>query len=249
MHTAYGEHKRKSLEMKLLMEKLRNIDLEKLYHFYLIYRERSITKVADHNNLSISTLRHSLLTLETKLDLKLYTLSKKTFIPTEDGEELFNLCRNIVEVFNNYQNDLDKNKKSEEKKDFIILTTTTLANYYLPVILKKYDEFYPDVQVQVYCGPEYFLNISNYAFDVIIAPKINNINLVTKKLGKFIYKFYCSPDLKKHLDDIKSPLEMKDQNLLLFSGVHLLDESIIKQNKIKAISNSYPFLIHLCGQV
>ncbi len=231
--------------MTLSVEKLRNIDFEKLYHFYLIFRERSIKKVSDHHNLSTSTLRHSLLTLETKLDLKLYRPSKKTFIPTEDGVKFFELCRSIIEVVNTYQNESDK---EEEKKDFIILTTTTIANYYLPAILKKFDDYYPDVQIQVYCGPEYFLNLSNYAFDVIIAPKINNINLAIKKLGKFTYKFYCSPDLKKRLSHLKSPTELKDQNLLLLSGVHMLDEIIIKQNKIKAISNSYPFLLHLCAQ-
>jgi len=234
--------------MTLLTDKLRNIDLEKLYHFYLIFRERSIKKVSDHHPLSTSTLRHSLFTLEKKLDLKLYRPSKKTFIPTEDGIKLFELCRNIIEVVNSYQSELDKNENLEAKKDLVILTTTTIANYYLPAILKKYDECYPDLQIQVYCGPEYFLNLSNYAYDVIIAPKINNTSLVMKKLGNFAYKFYCSPHLKKQLGHLESPTELKGQNLLLFSGIHLLEENIIKQNKIKAISNSYPFLLHLCAQ-
>jgi len=237
------------MNMTLSLEKLKNIDLEKLYHFYLIFRERSIKKVSDQHHISTSTLRHSLTTLENKLDLNLYQTSKKTFIPTDEGKKLFSLCRNIIEVVNTYQDDLDKNEKPKVQKDFIILTTTTLANYYLPAILKEYDEFYPDVEVKVYCGPEY-LNISNYnyAFDVIISPKINNTNLVMKKVGKFEYKFYCSPDLKQKLNHLKSPKDMKDQNLLMFSGQHYLSESIIKKNKIKAVSNSYPFLLHLCSQ-
>ncbi len=233
--------------MTLSIEKLKNIDLEKLYHFYLIFRERSIKKVSDHYHISTSTLRHSLTTLETKLDLKIYRPSKKMFIPTDEGKNLFELCRNLIEVLNTYQNEIDKDKALETKKDLIILTTTTFANYYLPVILKKYNEFYPDLQIQVHSGSEY-LNTSDYAFDVIIAPKINNVNLVIHKLDKFIYKFYCSPELKKKIGNIKSPSELKNQNLLLYSGQHLLDDNIIKNNKIKVVSNPYPFLLNLCSQ-
>jgi DNA-binding transcriptional LysR family regulator len=233
--------------MSFSLEKFKNIDLEKLNHFYLIFRERSIKKVSEEFNISSSTLRHSLSTIESKLELKLYQTSKKTFIPTDDAKNLFELCKSLIEVTNTYQKGLVGRSEGPLKENLIIITTTTLANFYLPNILKRFDNYHPEVEVKVYCGSEY-MKLKDYAFDVIIGPEINNINLVKYKIGKAEYKLYCSSTLKKKLAHINSPKELKGENLLLFSGEHFLDSNLIRNNKVKVISNSYPFLLNMCHQ-
>ena len=233
--------------MSFSLENFRNIDLEKLNHFYLVFRARSIKKVTEEFKISSSTLRHSLSTIENKLGLKLYQTSKKSFIPTDDAKNLFELCKSLIEVTNSYQKGLIETPNVPLKEKLIIITTTTLANFYLPNILKRFDCYYPDVEVEVYCGPEY-MKLKDYAFDVIIGPEINNINLVKYQLGKAEYKLYCSSNLKKKLCNVNSPKELKGQNLLLFSGQHFLDPNLIHNNKVKVISNSYPFLLNMCHQ-
>lgn len=229
-----------------IIEKLKNIDLEKLYHFYLIFRDRSIKKVSDQYGITVPTLRYSLSTIEKQLDIKLYQSSKKSFVPTEEGKDLFSLCRSIIESLNKYEEKKLNDPAKIVKKDLVIITTTTHANYYFPIILKRFREKHPNAEIKVYSGPEYY-NKPDYAFDVIVGPKVVNENLVQQKLGTFSYKFYCSSVLKQKLKHVTRPEDMTDQNLLMFSGQHLLSNEIIRKNNVVIATNSYPLLIHLCS--
>ena len=228
------------------LDSLKNIDLEKLYHFYLVYRERAIKKASDEHHISVSTLRHSLNTIEQKLGIKLSEPSKKSFIPTQDATELFQVTTDIIQIFNSSQSNLKANDFEREDK-IILVTTTTFANYYLPPIIKEFNEVFPNVTIEVLCGSEY-LRALNFAYDVIISPKINNTSLSMHQIGKFRFKFYCAKGVRDKYATVKTPGELKDANLLLFSGQHFLDERIIKNNKVRLISNSYPLLIHACMQ-
>jgi|GEM_PF-6376299 len=234
--------------MKFSVDDLKNIDIEKLNHFYLIYREKSILETSRKHDISLPILRHSLKTIELKLGIKLYYPSKRSFLPTEEAKDLFEFSEELINLLNKYKTTLPNNKVNKnEQRNLIIVTTTTIAHYYLPDYITIFLRDNPNVTVQIYSGPEY-VNNRDFAFDILIGPDLNESNLIKKKFKRFVFKFYCSKGLKVKLSNISSPFDLKDQQLLLFAGTHYIDQKIIDNNEKLITSNSYPFLISMCSQ-
>lgn len=227
---------------------IRNVDIEKLNHFYLIYRAKSIIDAARKNEIDVNVLRHSLRTIEKKLNTKLFHAKNKDFSPTPDGLSLYKICEEIVNLFNKFNNSIFQEDKSAViKQDFIIVASTTLAHFVLPEILLTLSEMHPELSIHVYSGPEYFSN-PDFVFDVRYGPKTFEKSFVNRKMQSFKYYLYVNTELKKRLSHIKSVDALKNQDLLIFSGQHLVDKKIIEKNNIKFLSSSYPLLVEMCSR-
>lgn len=231
--------------MQFSLDDLKNIDIEKLNHFYLVFKTRSTKEAAIKYNISPPVLRHSLKTIEKKLNLKLSHASKKGFYPTNAAMDLFELCNDLINLISSHKGKIDLKLEKEVNREFIIVTTTTLAHYFLPEILEVFAKKHPLVTVKVYSGPEY-VNNREFAFDLLLAGNLGAGDLIKKKFKTFHYHFYCSPEFYETIKHIKKPSDLKGQDLLLFTGEHFLDDDFIKQNNVKFVSNSYPFLINMC---
>jgi len=233
--------------MLFSIEGLKNLDIEKLNHFSLVFKEHSIKKASEKYNINARILRHSLDTIEKKLSIKLYHASKKSFLPTEEAVHLFNFCNDFINLLNRYNDQFfNKGIIKDNKREIIIVTTTTLAHYFLPKIVTHFLLNKPNVSIKLYAGPEYIQN-RNFAFDILLAGNLDSEYLIKRKLGSFYYQFYGNTAMKEHLSDIQDPKDLKNQNLLLFAGDHLIDSHIILNNNAKIISNSYPFLLEMCN--
>lgn len=231
--------------MQFSLDDLKNIDIEKLNHFYLVFKTRSTKEASAKYNIALPVLRHSLKTIEKKLNIKLSHASKKAFYPTDAAMDLFELCSDLINLINNHKNKIDLKLEKEIKRELVIVTTTTLAHFFLPEILEAFAKKHPLVSVKVYAGPEY-VNNREFAFDLLLAGNLGDGDLIKKKFRTFHYHFYCSSKLYNTLKHLKTPMDIQGQNLLLFAGEHFLEDGFIKNNNVKFISNSYPFLINMC---
>lgn len=231
--------------MQFTLDKLKNIDIEKLNHFYMVFKYKSFTQAAKQSQIPAHVLRHSLKMIETKLDIKLRHPNKQNFFPTDAAKDLFPLCENLINVINAHKETLNIGLSETLQREFTIITTTTFAHFYLPPILKEFADLNPHVTIRVLCGPEY-TNNREFTFDVMLANNLEYPGLIKKKIADCVYHFYAAPKVVQTLQDLKNIKALEGQNLLLFSGEHFLDEQIIQKNKVRFVSNSYPFLVKMC---
>lgn len=91
-----------------------NINFEYYKVFYVIAKNKNITKAANELNISQPAISRMLKTMEEQLNTKLFIRKTKGVILTQEGNELYNLISNEINNIINAENDFSKliNNKS-----------------------------------------------------------------------------------------------------------------------------------------
>lgn len=91
-----------------------NINFEYYKVFYIIAKNKNITKAANELNISQPAISRMLKTMEEQLNTKLFIRKTKGVILTQEGNELYNLISNEINNIINAENDFSKliNNKS-----------------------------------------------------------------------------------------------------------------------------------------
>lgn len=91
-----------------------NINFEYYKVFYVIAKNKNITKAANELNISQPAISRMLKTMEKQLNTKLFVRKTKGVMLTQEGNELYNLISNEINNIINAENDFSKliNNKS-----------------------------------------------------------------------------------------------------------------------------------------
>ena len=91
-----------------------NINFEYYKVFYVIAKNKNITKAANELNISQPAISRMLKTMEEQLNTKLFIRKTKGVMLTQEGNELYNLISNEINNIINAENDFSKliNNKS-----------------------------------------------------------------------------------------------------------------------------------------
>ena len=111
-----------------------NINFEYYKVFYIIAKNRNITKAANELNITQPSISRMLKTMEEQMNTKLFIRKTKGVILTQEGQELYRLIGDEIENIIKAENNFSKIINDEALK---IATNKTYLNYLIDN--KKFD--------------------------------------------------------------------------------------------------------------
>lgn len=218
------------------MNDLRNV-LPLFYDFYIVAKEKSITKAASKNFVSQPSLTRSIQNLENELNLTLLNRNNKGISLTLDGEKLY---KTLDGIFSNFENN-SLYKSSDLKGNLTIGTTRNIADIKLNEFISKFCELYPFVKINIITDSATNLNeyLLEHKIDVLIdyLPHINyssKFELEVKAIGQFNTVFACSKSFyEKNANNITSIKDLNNFKLIIPGKSRrrqLLDEFLQNNN-------------------
>jgi LysR family transcriptional regulator, low CO2-responsive transcriptional regulator len=127
------------------------MNLNQLRSFFLAAREKSITKAAQSLYVTQPAVTMQIKSLESDLDLKLFTRYGKGFELTDAGSVLFGYAERIFEIVEEMEYVL-KGHADLSHGSLVIGTTRSFARHLMPRLLSKFQEQYPGVKVYLKVG-------------------------------------------------------------------------------------------------
>jgi DNA-binding transcriptional LysR family regulator len=103
-----------------------NINFEYYKVFYIIAKNRNITKAANELNITQPSISRMLKTMEEQMNTKLFIRKTKGVILTQEGQELYRLIGDEIENIIKAENNFSKIINDEALK---IATNKTYLNY------------------------------------------------------------------------------------------------------------------------
>lgn len=198
-----------------------NINFEYYKIFYIIAKNKNITKAADELNITQPAISRILKTMEEQINTKLFIRKTKGVILTPEGKELYRLIANeiynILKAENNFSKIInDKTLKIAINKTYL---NYLITNNRLDSILKNYSNIS-------------FVDTSN--FDLLNDQLSNNLIDFAFILGHSNYQF--SDDIEfKELDELHVIFTSNSKNDNIFNKPIV----ILNNNEFKEIANNY----------
>ena len=119
--------------------------------FDAVVKEKSFFRASERLNLSPSTISHSVTTLEERFNVKLFNRSKKGITLTSIGEYLMPYIENVLKTENILKQQA-KLIQGEETGIVRIGLFNSVCISWLPIIIKKFRENHPKIEVVIYEG-------------------------------------------------------------------------------------------------
>ena len=124
------------------------MNLKQLEAFVKVTESGSFSKAAKLLFLTQPTVSAHISSLEKELDSRLFVRNTKEVKLSEEGKQLYQYARQMVELEKEIEQVFSKDAHREEKC-ITIATSTIPAQYLLPKILMKFNERYPKEQVKL----------------------------------------------------------------------------------------------------
>lgn len=199
-----------------------NIDLELYRVFYVVAKNRHMTKASEELHISQPAISQSIKKLENQLGGSLFLRSNKGMELTEEGKMFYEYIKGALELINNAENEFTS-FKDLSKGEIKIGCSTTLTKLILIDVIKKFHDEYPNININITNDLTYNLinNLKLGKLDFVIFNESNvketNLNLQQiKKLKQgFIYnpKFYDDKVTDfKDLNNVPLILQKEESN-------------------------------------
>jgi len=225
--------------------------LDIMLNFYHLANFKSYTKASQKLNISKATLSRQMMQLENELGLNLINRNTRNFALTESGNRLYKHCTQLYGVFHSIQNEFAVKSSIRQIK---ISVPPAYALHLFKDPLLMFNKMYPNVKLDIRLDVEIIDMISN-SYDLAIrSAKLNDSNLIVKKIAN-IRQLICISSkylpTNKKLDTLKD-LEHHEiaSYYKLGSKINFKKDSIsyevIVNNKL--ISNSLDFILQLVLQ-
>lgn len=140
------------------------LDHFSLRTFYVVAKEKSFGKTATILCLSQPAVSHQIHSLEEYLEIKLFNRIKGEVSLTPAGKILFNYAEQILALYQQAEKEIEKLTESV-RGQLVIGASTTIGQYFLPIILGKFKDLYPKIEI--------FLTNANT--EVICSQLLNNL--------------------------------------------------------------------------
>ena len=195
-----------------------NINFEYYKVFYIIAKNRNITKAANELNITQPSISRMLKTMEEQMNTKLFIRKTKGVILTQEGQELYRLIGDEIENIIKAENNFSKIINDEALK---IATNKTYLNYLIDN--KKFD----------------FLLKDNHDITFL---NTNNFNLLNNQLSNNLIDFaLISEPLNFKFDN---NIKFKVLHLVFVSNsnnekINTKPLSILNNSKFNEICNNY----------
>lgn len=127
------------------------MNIETLRLISQIIESRSITKVAERENISQSALSQHIKSIELRLGVQLFDRSNRGLIPTVEGETFYRYAKNIVDCYHSLLREFEENKRNFTK--VTIYANPLFSSYALPCTLFDLQTHFPEINMDMIVLP------------------------------------------------------------------------------------------------
>ena len=216
-----------------------NIDLELYRIFYIVAKNKNMTKASEELHISQPAISQSIKKLEEQLGGILFLRSNKGMELTEEGKMFYEYVKGALELINNAENEFTS-FKDLSKGEIKIGCSTTLTKLILIDVLKEFHNDYPNINIDIKndltSNLINDLKLGKLDFVIINESNIKETNLHLEKIKDlkqgFIYNSDFYNDNINDLEDLnKFPLILQKEE----SNIRKLLDYIALQNNVKLI--------------
>lgn len=179
---------------------------DKLRTFYFVAKFESITKTAQHLNISQSAISRQIIDLEYRLGHKLFKRLPTGLVLTQQGQLLF---KNVEKMFVYCELAINQiqNEQLETQGDLNIGANVGLVDTWLYMITSDFLKLYPDINLSI-LSKDGHLDVESLEVHVALQPYMQNQpELIQTMLMTWNRRLYAS---KEYLDKYGVPQTTKD---------------------------------------
>jgi DNA-binding transcriptional LysR family regulator len=216
-----------------------NIDLELYKVFYVIAKNKHMTKASEELHISQPAISQSIKKLEDQLGGTLFLRSNKGMELTEEGKMFYEYVKGALELINNAEHEFTS-FKDLSKGEIKIGCSTTLTKLILIDVLKDFHKTYPHINIQITndltSNLINSLKLGKLDFVIFNESNIKETNLNLEKIKELKQGFIYNPDYYE--DNINTFEDLNKYPLILQkneSNSRKLLDSIALNNNVKLI--------------
>ena len=216
-----------------------NVDLELYRVFYVVAKNKHMTRASEELHISQPAISQSIKKLEDQLGGALFLRSNKGMELTEEGKMFYEYVKGALELITNAENEFTS-FKDLSKGEIKIGCSTTLTKFVLMDVLKDFHKDYPNININIINGltKDLINDLKLGKLDLVIynESNIKETNLNLEKIKEIKEGFIYNPDFFK--DDITSFEDLNKYPLILQkeeSNSRKLLDQIALNNSVKLI--------------
>ena len=216
-----------------------NIDLELYKVFYVVAKNKHMTKASEELHISQPAISQSIKKLENQLGGTLFLRSNKGMELTEEGKMFYEYVKGALELINNAEHEFTS-FKDLSKGEIKIGCSTTLTKLILMDALKEFHKNYPNININITndltSNLLNSLKLGKLDFVIFNESNIKESNLNLEVIKKIKQGFIYNPDYFK--DNINTFEELNNYPLILQkkeSNSRKLLDSILKDHNVELI--------------
>ncbi|PJE80174.1 Nodulation protein D 2 [invertebrate metagenome] len=152
------------------MKAFNRLDLNLLRIFDLLMNEGSVSKVAEHINLSQSTVSHALSRLRQQLGNELFIPVRGGMMPTDQAKRMAPSIRHALMLMEQAVHNGPVFNSTNSKQSFRIAGSDYVELILLPPLLKRFKETAPHISIQLeeLNNSDYLRELENEKLDLVI---------------------------------------------------------------------------------
>ena len=223
-----------------------NIDLELYKVFYVVAKNKHMTRASEELHISQPAISQSIKKLEDQLGGTLFLRSNKGMELTEEGKMFYEYVKGALELISNAENEFTS-FKDLSKGEIKVGCSTTLTKLILMDALESFHKDYPNININIINGLTSNLindlKLGKLDFVIFNESNIKENNLHLEKIKElrqgFVYNSdYFTDNIRTFNDLNKLPLilQSKDSNSRKLLDYIALQENVELIPRMKVVS-------------
>lgn len=223
-----------------------NVDLELYRIFYIVAKNKHMTKASEELHISQPAISQAIKKLEGQLGGTLFLRSNKGMELTREGEMFFDYVKGALELISNAENEFTSFKKLD-KGEIKIGASTTLTKLILMDAIKRFHKDYPNIIINITndLTNNLLIDLEKGKLDFVIYNEgiRKNTNIEELQLRELKQGFLYNPEFfKDHiktfndLSKVDLILQKRESNSRKFIESYMLKKGIILEAKTEVVS-------------
>ncbi len=196
-----------------------NVDLELYKVFYVVAKNKHMTRASEELHISQPAISQSIKKLEDQLGGTLFLRSNKGMELTEEGKMFYEYVKGALELIGNAENEFTS-FKDLSKGEIKVGCSTTLTKLILMDALENFHKDYPNININIVNGLTSNLindlKLGKLDFVIFNESNVKENNLYLEKIKELKQGFIYNPDY--YTDNVKTFSDLNKLPLILQNG-------------------------------
>lgn len=196
-----------------------NVDLELYKVFYVVAKNKHMTRASEELHISQPAISQSIKKLEDQLGGTLFLRSNKGMELTEEGKMFYEYVKGALELIGNAENEFTSFKDLSKGK-IKVGCSTTLTKLILMDALENFHKDYPNININIVNGLTSNLindlKLGKLDFVIFNESNVKENNLYLEKIKELKQGFVYNPDY--YTDNVKTFSDLNKLPLILQNG-------------------------------
>lgn len=196
-----------------------NVDLELYKVFYVVAKNKHMTRASEELHISQPAISQSIKKLEDQLGGTLFLRSNKGMELTEEGKMFYEYVKGALELIGNAENEFTS-FKDLSKGEIKVGCSTTLTKLILMDALENFHKDYPNININIVNGLTSNLindlKLGKLDFVIFNESNVKENNLYLEKIKELKQGFVYNPDY--YTDNAKTFSDLNKLPLILQNG-------------------------------